>query len=102
MSEEEWETSFHQEKSLLLMFNIALSNHLLGMKLLSLGLQEQEKEQEQQHQQLTSLLSMAQQSFHTAKTYYRLALLENCNTNVVYVLDKFTYPAMINNMSHGM
>ncbi|OEU06923.1 hypothetical protein FRACYDRAFT_252553 [Fragilariopsis cylindrus CCMP1102] len=124
MSEYEWDTSKHQEKYVVLMFNIALCNHLHGMDLLSLGMELQEQvqvpgqgqqyhqqlQQQQQQQQLSSsLMYMAQQSFHTARNYYRLALSENCNIDdgsindnsvPIYVFDKFTYPAIFNNMSH--
>mmetsp|Transcript_12782 Transcript_12782/g.14359 ORF Transcript_12782/g.14359 Transcript_12782/m.14359 type:complete len:403 (-) Transcript_12782:60-1268(-) len=120
----EWETISTEGKSFVLMYNAALCNHLWGMDLTSADLQEQQHrkehrqhQQQQQQQQVSPLLVAALRSFHVAKNLYRLALQQNYSINGndssydddrgidhydtdVYLIDRFCYPAIFNNMSH--
>lgn len=88
----EWEKSSPEDRSFVLVFNSALSNHLWGMKLLSLMGTECHKGY-----------------FETAKALYLLALETLWNTGntaglnggKIRSVDKLCVPAIFNNLSHA-
>jgi len=92
MDETEWERASPDDQSFVLVFNSALSNHLCGMKLLSL-----------------TGANCDQGPFETARALYLLALETLWNTGAmagfqggrIRSVDKLCLPAIFNNLSHA-
>ena len=118
MSALEWEHSSETDRSFVLVFNMALCYHLWGMDVVAAAAASflstpgagfftsyssmmmeppsppppHQQQSPQPQQQL-----FAQQLFHEAKKLY---LLVGGHDGDVYVVDKFCYPAIFNNLSH--
>ena len=92
MDDSEWEIASPDDRSFVLVFNSAMSNHLWGMKLLSLMGTECNRT-----------------PFETAKALYLLALETLWNTGNtagfnggrIRSVDKLCVPAIFNNLSHA-
>lgn len=106
MDKIEWNEASIAQQSFVLIFNAALCNHLLGMKLQVLMSKEQQGQQQEQGQDRTKqdtedalTTTLCQQAFHVALMLYRLAL-ENIGTTFATGVDKLHYVAIFNNISH--
>jgi len=113
MNEIEWEQASTEDRSFVLIFNLAMCNHLWGMELLRSQQREHEKQQQRgnrpfhhrsyqdqdQDQGETTSIIPAQKSLQIAKKLYQLAL-QNFSYKGIYGVDKLCYPAIFNNMSH--
>ena len=89
MDDSEWQNASPDDRSFVLVFNSAISNHLWGMQLLS-----------------TTGTNCNQGPFETAKALYVLALETLWNTGNavgggrIRSVDKLCVPAIFNNLSH--